>query len=114
VHLVAPAIGVNPHARTAGTTEKIVHGLLRDFSDDVPQRLLDTGGGAMKLERAAALRIVVEGDLQDMTDMECLAAEFLDLCGDGTVAIVLAVGLPPSDDAGIGRNPHEHEIFAPT
>ncbi|HEY6373540.1 MAG TPA: hypothetical protein VIX37_23390 [Candidatus Sulfotelmatobacter sp.] len=40
-----------------------------------------------------------------------IAAETLDLRGDGTVAVVLAVGLAPSDDPGI--DPHENEVPAP-
>jgi hypothetical protein len=43
-----------------------------------------------------------------------MAAETLDLRGDGTVAVVLTVGLPPSDDPGIGLDPHENEVLAPT
>src|SRR5262249_7372315 len=118
-HLVAPAVGVDAHARTAGAAEKIVDRLLRHFSGDVPQRLLDPRGGAIKLERAAALRVIVERDLQDMTDVERvaadqIAAQLLDLRGDGTVAVVLAVGLAPSDHAGVGLDPLEHEILAPT
>src|SRR5262249_43830105 len=118
LHLVAPAVRVNAHARTARTAEQIVDRLSRDFAGDVPQRLLDPGGGTIELERAAALRIVVEGDLQDVADVERIAADqitaqLLDLRGNRAVAIVLAVGLAPSDRAGIGLDPHEHEILAP-
>ena len=42
-----------------------------------------------------------------------IAAELLDLRGDGAVAVVLAVGFAPSDNAGIGGKPHEHEVLAP-
>jgi hypothetical protein len=118
LHLVAPAVGIDAHARTAGTTEQIVHRLPGDLSGNVPQRLLDAGGGAIELERAAALRVVVERDLQDMADMERVSAdeiapELLDLRGDGTVTVILAVGLAPADDAGIGGEAHEHEILSP-
>src|SRR5262249_52036275 len=59
-----------------------------------------------------------EGDLQDVPDVERIAADkiaaqLLDLCGDGTVAVILAVGFAPADHAGIGRNAHEHEILPP-
>ena len=119
LHLVAPTVSVNAHARTAGAAEKIVDRLPRDLSGDVPQRLLDARGGAIELERAAPLGIVVEGDLQGMPDMERvaadeIAAQFLDLRRNGPVTIILAVGLPPSDHAGIGLEPHEHKILAPT
>ncbi|HEY6373539.1 MAG TPA: hypothetical protein VIX37_23385 [Candidatus Sulfotelmatobacter sp.] len=44
--------------------DKIVDRLLRDLSSDVPQRLLDAGGGTVELQRAAPLRVVIERDLQ--------------------------------------------------
>src|SRR5207244_896624 len=118
LHLVAPAVGVDPHARTAWTAEEIVDRLLRDLADDVPQRLFDAGRGAVELQRAAALRIVVECDLQNVADVERIAADevaakLLDLSGDCTVAVVLAVGLAPADHAGVGLDPHEDEILAP-
>ena len=118
LHLVAPAVGVDPHARTAWTAEQIVHRLPGDLSDNVPQRLLDAGGRAIELERAAPLRVVVERDLQDVADMERVSAdeiapEFLDLRGNGAVTVILAVGLTPADHAGIGGQAHEHEILAP-
>ena len=64
------------------------------------------------------MRIVVECDLQDVADVERVAAdeittELLDLSGDCTIAVVLAVGLAPADHAGVGRDPHEYEILAP-
>ncbi len=73
---------------------------------------------AIELKRAAALRVVVERNLQDMADLERIAAdqvapELFDLRGDGAVAIVLAVGFSPSDDAGIGFEADEHEILPP-
>src|SRR5262249_40225624 len=76
-----------------GTAEKIVDRLLRDLSDDVPQRLLDPGRGAIKLQRASSLRIVIERDLNHVADMERvaankIAAKLLHLRGDGTVAVV--------------------------
>src|SRR5262249_22997689 len=63
--------------------------------------------------------VVVEGDLHDVTDMEWLAADqvtaqLLDLSNDRSVAVILAVGLTPPDNAGIGGNPHKHKILAPT
>ena len=63
--------------------------------------------------------VVVERDLQDVADMERIAAnkiaaKLLDLRRDGAVAVVLTVRLAPSDDPGIGRHPHEYEILAPT
>jgi hypothetical protein len=70
LHLVAPAIRIDTHARTAGAAEKIVDGLLRDLADNVPQGLLDAGCGAVEFQRAPPLRIVVECDLQDVPDME--------------------------------------------
>src|SRR5690348_14503320 len=53
-----------------------------------------------------------------MADVKCvaadqIAAQLLDLRGDGAVAIVLAVGLAPSDHAGIGLDAQEHEVLAP-
>jgi hypothetical protein len=42
-----------------------------------------------------------------------IATELLDLRGDGAVTVILAVGLAPADDAGIGGEAHEHEILAP-
>src|ERR1700738_3082788 len=36
VHLVAPAVRVDPHARPAGTAEEIIDWLLRDLAGDVP------------------------------------------------------------------------------
>jgi hypothetical protein len=119
LHFVAPAVRVDANARTAGTAEEIVDRLLGDLTGDVPQRLLDAGRGAIEFQRAPSLRIVIERDLQDVTDVERvaadeIAAELLDLRGDGTVAVVLAVGLAPSDDPGIGHDPHEHEILSPT
>src|SRR5438552_11716373 len=64
-HLVAPTVRVDPDTRTAGAAEKIINRLLRRLAGDVPQRLLDARCGTIKLQRAAALRIVVEGDLPD-------------------------------------------------
>src|SRR5207237_7317779 len=75
LHLVAPAVGIDAHARTAGTAEQIVHRLRGDFSGNVPQRLLDAGGGAIELERAAALRVVVERDVQGVAGRERDSAE---------------------------------------
>ena len=65
------------------------------------------------------MRIVVECDLKDVADVEGIAADeiaakLLDLRGDGAVAVVLAVGLAPPDHAGVGLDPHEHEILPPT
>ncbi len=118
LHLVAPAVGVDADARSAGAAEKIVNGLLHGLSDDVPERLLDAGNGAIKLERAAPLGVVVECDLEKMADVhgvatDEIAGELLDLGRNGAVAIVLAIGLTPPDDAGVGRKAHEHEILAP-
>src|SRR5262249_13833480 len=115
----APAVGVDAEGRAAGPAEKIVDRLLRDFSDDVPQRLFDPGRGAIKLQRAASLRIVIERDLNDVADMERvaankIAAKLLDLRRDGAVAVVLTVRLAPSDDPCIGRDPRANEILAPT
>ena len=98
--------------------EEIVDGLLGRLADDVPQRLLDPGGGAIELQRAAPLRVVVERHLQDVTDLEWIApdqiaAELLDLSGDGAVAVVLAVGFAPPDHAGIGLDAHKDEVLAP-
>ena len=85
------------------TAEQVVDRLLRGLADDVPQRLLDAGDGAVEFERAAPLRVVVERDLQEMPDLERIAAdeiaaELFDLRGDGAIAVVLAVGLAPADD----------------
>src|SRR5262245_32242216 len=118
LQLVAPAVRIDAYTRTAGPAEEVVDRLLRDLADNVPQRLLDAGGGAVEFQRAAPLRVVVEGDLQDVPDLERVAADnvatqLLDLCGDGTVAVILAVGFAPTDHAGIGRNAHEHEILPP-
>ena len=118
LHLVAPAVRVDANARAAGTAEEIVDRLLGGLADDVPQRLLDAGGGAIEFQRAAPLRVVVERDLQDVTDLERIApdqiaAELLDLCGDGAVAVILAVGFAPPDDPGIGLDAHEDEVLAP-
>ena len=118
-HLVAPAVRIDADARTAGTAEEVVDRLLGDLADDVPQRLLDAGRGAVELQRAAPLRIVIESDLQDVADVERIAAdevaaELIDLRGDGAIAVVLAIGLAPADDAGVGLDPHEHEILPPT
>ena len=65
------------------------------------------------------MRIIIERDLNHVADMERvaankIAAKLLHLRGDGTVAVVLTVRLAPSDHPGIGRDPHEHEVFAPT
>src|SRR5262249_42315091 len=114
LHLVAPAVRIDADARAAGPAEKIVDRLLCDLSDDVPQRLLDPGRGAIKLQRAASLRIIIQRDLNHVADMERvaankIAAKLLHLHGDGTVAVVLTVRLAPSDDPGIGCDPHEHE-----
>src|SRR5207249_8703371 len=43
LHLVAPSIRVDAHARTAGAAEEVVDRLLRDLAGNVPQRLLDAG-----------------------------------------------------------------------
>jgi hypothetical protein len=56
--------------------------------------------------------------LQDVPDMERIAADkvaaqLFDLCCDGTVAVILAVGFAPADHAGIGRNAHKHKILPP-
>ena len=64
------------------------------------------------------MRIVVECDLQDVADVEGIAADeiaakLLDLSGNGAIAVVLAVGLAPSDHAGVGLDPHENEILPP-
>lgn len=42
-----------------------------------------------------------------------IAAQFFDLCGDGTVAVILVVGFAPTDHTGIGCNAHEDEILPP-
>src|SRR5712691_940551 len=110
-HLVAPAVRVDADARAAGTAEEVVDRLLGDLAGDVPQRLLDARGGAIELERASPLRIIVERDLQDVADVERVAAdevaaELVDLRGDGAVAVVLAIGLAPTDDAG-----DFHDVF---
>src|SRR5262249_48791254 len=101
-----------------GATEQIVDRLFRHLAGDVPQRLLDAGGGAVEFERAAPLRVVVERDLQDVADVERIAtdeiaAELVDLRGHSRVAGVLAIGLAPADHAGVGLDPHEHEILPP-
>ena len=72
----------------------------------------------MEFERAAALGVVVERHLQDVTDLERIApdqvaAELLDLRADGAVAVVLAVGFAPPDHSGVGLDPHEDEVLAP-
>ena len=64
------------------------------------------------------MRIVVECDLKDVTDVEGIAtdeiaAKLLDLSGNGAIAVVLAIGLAPSDHAGVGLDPHENEILPP-
>ena len=43
-----------------------------------------------------------------------ISAELFDLCRDRAVAIILAVGLAPTDDAGIGLDANENEILAPS
>ena len=43
-----------------------------------------------------------------------VAAEFIDLRNDGRVAVVLTIGLAPTDYAGVGLNPYEHEVLPPT
>src|SRR5262249_8045254 len=118
LHLVAPAVRVDANAHTAGPPEQIIDRLPGHLADDIPQRLLDARGGAIELQRPAALRVVVERDLQDMTDVERIAAyeiaaEFLDLRGDGAVAVVLAIGFAPTDDTGVGLDAHKDEILAP-
>ena len=118
LHLVAPAVRIDANARTNRTAEQIVNRLLRLLADDVPQRLLDAGRGAVELQRAAPLGVVVERHLQDVTDVEWIAsdqiaAEFLDLRRDGAVAVVLAVGFAPPDQAGVGLDAHEHKILPP-
>src|SRR5262245_63174161 len=42
-----------------------------------------------------------------------VATQLFDLCRDGTVAVILAVGFAPADHAAIGRNAHKHEILPP-
>jgi hypothetical protein len=101
-----------------GPAEQIIDRLLGRLAHDVPQRLLDAGRGAIEFERAAPLRVIVEGDLQEVPDLKRVAAdqitaEFCDLGADGAIAIVLAIGLAPADDAGIGLDANEHEILAP-
>ena len=118
LHLVAPAVRIDANARTDRAAEEIVDGLLARLADDVPQRLLDARGRAVEFQRAAALGIIVEGDLQDMADVKGIAphdvaAELFHLRGDGAVAIILAVGFAPPHDSGIGLDAHEHEILAP-
>ena len=115
---VTPAVGVNADLVPHRPAEQIVDRLFRGLAADVPQRLLDARGGAIELKRSAALRIVVESDLQDMPDLEGIAsnqvaAELFDLRGDGAVAIILAVRLAPADDAGIGLDADEHKILSP-
>src|ERR1700726_1743064 len=119
LHLVAPAVRVGADARTARAADQIVDRLLRDLAHNVPQRLLDPGCRAKELQRAAALRIVVECDLKDVTDVEGIATDeiavkLFDLRRNGTIAVVLAVGLAPSDYAGVSLDPHENEILPPT
>ena len=118
LHLVAPAVRIDADAGAAGAADEVVDRLLRGFADNVPQGLLDAGGRAMELERAAPLGVVVKRDLQEVAQLEGVApdeitAELLDLRGDGAVAIVLAVRLAPADDPGIGRDAHENEILSP-
>src|SRR5207248_1070981 len=74
-HLVAPTVRVDANTRTAGAAEEIVDRLLRRLAGDVPQRLFDARGGAIKLQRAAALRIIVERDLKDVADVERIATD---------------------------------------
>jgi hypothetical protein len=92
--------------------------LLGRLADDVPQRLFDTGGRAIKFERTSALCIVVKGYLENMFNLEWIAPDqittkILDLCGDSAVTIVLTVSLAPADNATVRLDAYEYEIFPP-
>src|SRR6185312_11067009 len=118
LHLVAPAVRVDADALPATAAEQRVHRLVARLADDVPQRRLDARHRAPPFERAAPLREVVESDLQEMADPEWIAsdqvaAELFRLRRDRPVAVVLAVSLPPTDDAGVGGDAHENQVLAP-
>ena len=117
-HLVAPAVRIDADSRADRTAEEVIDRLSGGLADDVPKGLLDPRRGAEQFQRAAALGVIVERDLQDMPDLKRIAphhiaAEFLDLRRDGAVAIVLAIGLAPADQPGIRGDAHEHEILTP-
>jgi len=72
--LVAPAVGVDPDALLAGAAQQIVDGLARGLADDVPQRRLDAGDGAVEFERAAPLGEIVVEHGGEVLDPERIAA----------------------------------------
>ena len=90
----------------------------RGFADDVPQRLLEAGQGAVEFQRAAPLGVVVEQHRRGVLDLERvaprqIARELAEVGGHGRVAVVLRIGLAPAGDAGVGAHPHEDQVLAP-
>ena len=119
LHFVAPAVRVNANASPARAPKEIVNWLAGGLAQNIPQRLFDTGQCAIVLKRTTALRVIVESDLQKMPYLKCItadqiAAELVDLSGDGAIAIILAIGFTPSNDASVSRYADKDKVFTPT
>ena len=118
LQLIAPAVGVDADLLPAAPAEEVIDRLLARLPDDIPQRLLDPRDGAEELDRAAPLRVIVEGDLREVLDVEGAAArgvatERVEVRDHGRVAVVLGVGLAPAVHAGVGLDLHEDQVLAP-